>query len=127
MKLSRGEGVRVAIVDSGIDARHPSLAAGVQGYVAIRLSECSGEFVSDEGVHTDEAGHGTSCAVLVRGLAPGCELYSVKVLGPRCLGRAGALMAGMRWAVDNGMHVCNLSLGTVRAEHAGAMRAIAAW
>jgi subtilisin family serine protease len=113
--------VRVAIIDSGVDR---SVRGGVQDYVSIRQRPGSANLEYEYGVHADEAGHGTACAILARKLAPRCEIYSVKVLGARCLGRASALMAGIRWAIDHRMHVCNLSLGTVREEHAEPMRAL---
>jgi len=49
-------------------------------------------------------------------VAPECELFSIKVLGPRLRGHGSAFAAGLRWAIDNDMHVCNLSLGTTRRE-----------
>jgi subtilisin family serine protease len=121
-RVKSGGAIRVAIVDSGVDASHPALDAGVQGYVAIGQPAGSAEFAYDFDVHGDEAGHGTSCAVLVRSIAPDCELYSVKVLDARCLGRASVLTAGLHWAIEHRMDVCNLSLGTVREQHAATLR-----
>ena len=43
--------------------------------------------------HTDDFGHGTACAGIIRSLAPDCELYSVKVLGPRLRGRGDVFAA----------------------------------
>jgi subtilisin family serine protease len=65
-----------------------------------------------EGDHEDLYGHGTACAAIIRGLAPACELYSVRVLGPALTGRGRVFAAGLRWAIDNGMDVVNLSLST---------------
>jgi subtilisin len=110
---STGHGVRVAVIDSGISARHPSIGR-VDGYLAIR--EGSGGLSFDTSPHDDEHGHGTACASLIRTLAPECELYSVKVLGPRLEGGGAAFAAAIRWAIDSGIRVCNLSLGTIRPE-----------
>ena len=56
---------------------------------------------------------------------PGCELYSVKVLGARRRGRGLVFAAGLRWAIDNGMHVCNLSLGTSKKDLFGLFHELA--
>lgn len=110
---STGKGVRVAVIDSGVDAAHPEVGA-VDGYVAIR--EDSGKLTYDESPHNDDYGHGTACAGVIRKLAPECELYSVKVLGANLTGRGVVFAGGLRWAIEHGMHVCNLSLSTNRSE-----------
>src|SRR5947208_4304159 len=76
---STGQGVKVAVIDSGIDAAHPAVGRPVSGYVAI--SEGPAGMVYDTEPHHDVSGHGTACAGIIRSLAPDCELYSVKVLG----------------------------------------------
>jgi subtilisin family serine protease len=119
----RGAGVRVAVIDSGIDARHPAIG-GVQGYVAIS-SGPNGDLVYDEAPHGDAYGHGTACAGIIRALAPGCELYSVKVLGADLTGRGIVFAAGLRWAIERGMHLCNLSLSTGRTDFFGLFHELA--
>lgn len=110
---SDGAGVKVAVIDSGVDASHPDVDS-VQGYVAIQ--EQDGQLAFDPSPHADDYGHGTACAGIIRSLAPGCEIYSVKVLGANLTGRGVVFAAGLRWAVEHGMHVCNLSLSTNRGE-----------
>ena len=61
----------------------------------------------DDSPHVDLAGHGTACAGIIRSLAPECELYSVRVLDSNLGGSGRALVAGLAWALDHGMHVCN--------------------
>jgi subtilisin family serine protease len=113
---STGKGVKVAIVDSGVDAAHPAVGA-VAGYVAIGEDpQKTGAFRYDTTPHQDAFGHGTACAGIVRSLAPDCEIYSVKVLGAGLTGRGVVFAAGLRWAIENGMHVCNLSLGTTKKD-----------
>jgi subtilisin family serine protease len=119
---STGAGVKVAVIDSGIDADHPAVG-GVGGYVAI--AQEAGELVHDTATHRDLYGHGTACAGIIRALAPGCELYSVRVLGPGLTGRGAIFAAGLRWALDNGMQVCNLSLGTTRRDFYAALHELA--
>lgn len=113
---SDGSGARVAIVDSGVDAGH-EFVGGVQRAVAIeKTPEGATKVVEDE--TGDVAGHGTACAGIVRSLAPACELWSVRVLGPNAKGGAAALVAGVRWAVEQGCEVVNLSLSTPKQETA---------
>ena len=120
---STGAGVRVAVIDSGIDAAHPAIGGRVSGYVAI--SEGPDGLVFDTAPHEDGYGHGTACAGLVRALAPDCELYSIKVLGGGLTGRGVVFEAGLRWAVEHGMQVCNLSLGTTKKEFFGRLHELA--
>ena len=116
---SRGKGVRVAIIDSGIDASHPALNGPVNGYAAV---VGNGEEVSyNTEPHEDSCGHGTACAGIIRSLAPECEIYSIKVLGHGLIGRGSTFIAGLRWAIENKMHVCNLSLGTTKKEFFSAL------
>lgn len=109
---STGRGVRVAVIDSGVDAGHPAVGGHVEGYVAI--TEGADGLVYDDAPHEDVFGHGTACAGIIRSLAPECEIYSVRVLGRRLGGRGNVFAAGIRWALENGMNVCNLSLGTTK-------------
>jgi subtilisin family serine protease len=109
---STGSGVKVAVIDSGIDATHPAVGE-VQGYLDIRVTGAE-DLEYDDAPHRDLYGHGTACAGIIRSLAPECELYSVRVLGKDLTGRGIVFAAGLRWAIDHGMHVCNLSLSTDR-------------
>jgi len=120
---STGRGIKVAIVDSGLDASHPALRGRVQGYVGI--TEGPDGFVYDTSPHDDAYGHGTACAGIIRSLAPDCELYSVKVLGATLAGRGSVFAAGLLWAINNGMHVCNISMGTTRREMSAGLHDLA--
>lgn len=114
---SAGEGVKVAIIDSGVDAAHPGVG-GVDGYVALEYDpDAEDGFRAVDGPHEDLYGHGTACAAIVRSLAPRCELYSVRVLGKRLTGKGFIFAEGLRWAIRNGMHVANLSLSTGRRDY----------
>jgi subtilisin len=118
-----GKGIKVAVVDSGIDASHPAIGGGVNGYVAI--TEGPEGLVYDTEPHEDVFGHGTACAGIIRAAAPECELYSVRVLGATLTGRGNVFAAGLRWAIENGMHVCNLSLGTTKRDYFGVLHELA--
>jgi subtilisin len=121
-----GRGVKVAILDSGVEGDHPGIGRGVQGYISIReVAGSPGEFHYDASPHSDSFGHGTACAGIIRALAPECDIYSVKVLGFGLVGRGSVFAAGLRWAIDNGMDICNLSLGTTKRDYFGALRELA--
>jgi len=114
---STGAGVRVAVVDSGIDAAHPAVGT-VAGGVALHYDpEAPGQVRAVEGPHEDLFGHGTACAGIIRTLASGAELYSVRVLGARLTGKGLVFAAGLRWAIDHRMQVVNLSLSTGKRDY----------
>jgi subtilisin len=114
-----GRGVRVAVVDSGIDATHPDLHGCVDqaAGVAVELDR-SGRPLLVPGPHPDSFGHGTACAGIIHDLAPEATVVSVKVLGPTLAGSAEAFLAGLRWAVEQRFDVINLSLGCRRRDWA---------
>ncbi|MCA1655102.1 MAG: S8 family serine peptidase, partial [Pseudonocardiaceae bacterium] len=106
----RGDGARVAVLDTGYDAEHPDLAAVV---------DAAADF-TDQGI-TDTVGHGTHVASTIAGsgtasdgrrtgVAPGARLLIGKVLG-QYGGTEAGVIAGMQWAVDQGAEVVNMSLG----------------
>jgi subtilisin family serine protease len=106
-----GSGVRVAIVDSGVESSHP--AVGGRVVVSVRVALVDDEpRVFDDPDGIDAVGHGTACAAIVHSLAPGAELVSVRVLNPdnRCKGQVFA--EGLAWAVGHGATVINLSLSS---------------
>jgi subtilisin len=119
---STGRGVKVAVIDSGVDAAHPAVGQ-VEGYVTI--DEGPDGLVYDTEPHEDVFGHGTACAGIIRAFAPECEIHSVRVLGPRLSGRGIIFAAGLRWAIENGMHVCNLSLSTSKKDFFGVLHELA--
>jgi len=110
---STGGGVRVAVIDSGIDAEHPAIGS-VQGYAEI--VERPGGLALNTAVHNDVFGHGTACAGIIRAAAPDCELYSMRALKSQLTGGGAVFIAAIRWAIEQRMQVCNLSLGTTRRE-----------
>ncbi len=104
-----GTGIKVAVIDTGIDLDHPDLAANVQSGATFVGSSAE-----------DDNGHGTHVAgtigaldnsIGVVGVAPEVSLYPVKVLDRRGSGTWSAVAGGITWAGDNGMAVANMSLG----------------
>jgi len=118
-----GEGVRVCILDSGIEAGHPQVG-DVQGAVAFRRGDDDEiERVNDH--DGDLCGHGTACAGIVRSLAPACDLYSARVLGAGFKGSGPVLLEGLRWAVEEGFDVINMSLSTTKRQFAELLHELA--
>lgn len=111
----RGRGVRVAVIDSGIDATHP-LVGGVARSMSVR-PEQDGTVVVEEPAD-DLYGHGTACAGLIRTLAPDVALTSVRVLGPNLRGRADVFAAALAWCIDERFDLVNLSLSTSNPAYA---------
>ncbi|MCX4993670.1 S8 family serine peptidase [Streptomyces sp. NBC_00568] len=119
-----GRGVRVCVIDSGVERNHP-LVGPVQGsYVAMKGE--GGEGIRVEETDTgDSCGHGTACAGIIRRTAPDCELYSLRVLGERFSGTGDILLAALRWAITQGFDVVNMSLSTTRPRFIEELHALA--
>ncbi len=109
---NKGTGVKVAIIDSGIDYTHPDLDGNyVRGY----------DFVNEDTDPMDDYGHGTHVAgtvgaeddgVGVVGVAPEAALYALKVLDAGGSGYYSDVIAALDWAVTNGIEVTNNSYGS---------------
>ncbi|MHA5050538.1 S8 family serine peptidase [Streptomyces sp. SD15] len=107
-----GKGVKVAVLDTGVDAGHPDLAG--------KIAE-STSFVPDQAVQ-DGHGHGTHVASTIvgsgaasdgkrKGVAPGAELLVGKVLNNAGQGQSSWIIAGMEWAAHSGAKIVSMSLG----------------
>ncbi|MFJ2952723.1 S8 family serine peptidase [Streptomyces sp. NPDC087226] len=107
-----GQGVKVAVLDTGVDASHPDLAGRVT-----EAKDFSGSASTD-----DRFGHGTHVAATVggtgaaaagtrRGVAPQADLLVGKVLGDDGYGSESQVIDGMEWAAGTGAEVVNMSLG----------------
>jgi subtilisin family serine protease len=120
---STGKGVQVCILDSGVEAGHP-LVGGVDGAVAVEVG-LEDEITVVDDVEGDLCGHGTACAGIVRSIAPDCGIFSVRVLGAGFTGSGTALLGGLRWAVEQGFHVINMSLSTTKSQFAGMLHEVA--
>jgi subtilisin family serine protease len=119
---STGKGVRVCILDSGVQADHPDVGP-VDEAVAVSLDRDEVRIEPD--TEGDLCGHGTACAGIVRSLAPECELHSVRVLGAGYTGSGAILLAGLRWAVEQGFDVVNMSLSTTKQKFASLLHELA--
>jgi subtilisin family serine protease len=107
-----GTGVRVAVLDTGVDAGHPDLA----GRVAAAQDFTGGTDATDHNGHGTHvasllAGSGAAAAGARKGVAFGATLLSGKVLDDNGTGQFSAIIAGMEWAAAQGARVVNMSLG----------------
>ena len=108
--------VRIAIVDSGVHARHPHVN-GVAGGVSITPDG------REEPDYTDRLGHGTAVTAAIREKAPDAEIYAVKVFHDSLATRIESLVHALGWSEKNGMNLINLSLGTDNPQHEAVLRA----
>lgn len=105
-----GKGIKIGIIDSGVDRKHPDLdiAGGIS-------------FVGLPNEYHDDNGHGTHVAGIIAardndigiiGVAPEAELYAIKVMGNDGLGNNSDVVKGIEWAIENKLDIINLSLTT---------------
>ena len=117
-----GQGVKLAVIDTGLDYIHDDPDNVPYVVDPEFLSNYSGgyDFVNNDSDPMDDNGHGTHVAgtiaadkngYLVVGVAPGVDLYALKVLGATGSGDYSGLIAALGWAVDHDIDVVNISLG----------------
>ena len=109
---SDGSGVRVAIIDSGIEGGHPAVGGRLVQSLRVEPVEDGDPIVVDDPEGRDVVGHGTACAGIVHSLAPAAELISIRVLGPDNKGKGANFATGLIWAIEHGVTVANLSLSS---------------
>ena len=109
----------MAVIDSGVNARHPHIGK-VAGGVSIAAN---GEV--EEGPYTDFLGHGTAVMAAIQEKAPEAEYFAVKLFHASLRTSTANLLRALEWAIDNHMHVVNLSLGTRNTEHVERFAAMA--
>lgn len=99
-----GQGVRVAILDSGVNPAHPHVG-GVAGGIGFTANEATENYL-------DYLGHGTAVAGAIREKAPDASLFAVKVFDQSLRTNADIILRALAWAIEQRMDVVNLSLGT---------------
>ncbi|MBP8110333.1 MAG: S8 family serine peptidase [Caldilineaceae bacterium] len=110
---NRGEGVTVAIVDTGIDSDHPDFAGRIT-FTQDFTGSGSAEDGNGHGTHVAStvAGSGAASGGKYVGVAPRASIMAARVLGSDGSGSTSGVMAGVEWAAQNGADVINLSLGS---------------
>jgi subtilisin len=106
-----GSGVRVAIIDSGVERGHPAIGDRLVASMVVEVDDEDAR-VTEDAAGTDVVGHGTACAGIIHAIAPGAELVSVRVLGPNNRAKGIAFAAAIDWVVEQGIGVANLSLSS---------------
>jgi subtilisin len=105
-----GKGVKIGVLDTGIDYKHPDLAANYKG---------GHDFINNDDDPMDDNGHGTHVAGIlaaarngegVVGVAPDAELYAVKVSDSKGKGSFSGLVEGINWAIENHMDIVTMSI-----------------
>jgi subtilisin family serine protease len=119
---STGAGVRVCVLDSGVETGHP-LVGRVERSVAVTKDGDEVTVADDDS--GDLCGHGTACAGIIRALAPECELTSVRVLGAGYTGSAAVLLGGLEWAIGQGFDIVNMSLSTTKKQYVDRLHELA--
>ncbi|WP_189933825.1 S8 family peptidase [Streptomyces aurantiogriseus] len=107
-----GTGVKIAVLDTGIDATHPDLKDQV--IAARNFSTATGtddRFGHGTHVASVAAGSGVKSGGKYKGVAPGAKLLNAKVLDDSGFGDDSSIIAGMDWAAEQGADIVNLSLG----------------
>lgn len=100
-----GKGVRIGVIDSGVNERHPHIVS-LAGGVSILPSSI------EEGSWSDILGHGTAVMAAIQEKAPEAEYFAVKVFHSSLRTSTECLLAAINWAIEQKMDVINLSLGT---------------
>lgn len=104
MATATGRGLRIAVIDSGVNVRHPHICATT--HCVIIGSEAE-EISSD-----DPVGHGTAVTAAIQEKAPDAEYYALKLFGASLRATSDRLIAAIEWTIENRMDIVNLSLGT---------------
>lgn len=143
---SRGAGVKVAVIDTGIDKTHPDLVNNIAGGVNFVQSGRGARVTVDPSAWSDDNGHGTHVSgtiaavdntIGVVGVAPQAKVFGVKVLNSAGSGYVSDIISGIDWSVTNNMQVMNMSLSMpthvqalqgaiTAAENAGVISVVAA-
>lgn len=119
----RGAGVKVAVIDTGIDYIHDDPLDTPYVVDPEFLNNYKGgyDFVNNDADPMDDMGHGTHVAgilaaekngYLVVGVAPAVDLYAIKILDANGQGDESSVVLALQWALDNNIDIVNMSFGT---------------
>jgi subtilisin len=111
-----GAGVRIAVLDSGIETSHPGLK-GLSVGDDIAIVREGAQLRTVPGAGKDVYGHGTAVAGIIKSIAPQAELGSFRVLGEELHSRTVIIREGAREAIERGYHILNCSFGCGVPDH----------
>ncbi|MFE5852912.1 S8 family serine peptidase [Streptomyces sp. NPDC056500] len=107
-----GKGVKIAVLDTGVDTTHQDLKSQVSAEKNFSVSaDAKDRYGHGTHVASIAAGTGATAGGLYKGVAPGATLLSGKVLDDQGVGDDSSIIAGIDWAVSQGADIINLSLG----------------
>lgn len=102
-----GRGLKIAVIDTGVNAGHPHICAKTQGFVPS----------ADAGESWDDSlGHGTAVMAAIQEKAPSAEYTAVKLFNNSLRSTSGRLMQALAWTIEKRFDIVNLSLGTPNLE-----------
>lgn len=108
-----GSGVRVAIIDTGVEHDHPWVGGKLAQSFGVKLFE-DGRADIESCKPMDVCGHGTAAAGQIRRIAPGADIISIRVLSESREGSSEALVSALQWVAQQDINVVNMSLSTLR-------------
>jgi hypothetical protein len=115
--LATGRGLKVAVIDSGVNVRHSHICAPTRG-LAI------GPGCGTDSSWEDTIGHGTAVMAAIQEKAPGAEFWALKLFGNSLRSTSALLLEAIEWTVANGMDIVNLSLGTPNLDYRADMQGL---
>ncbi len=116
IRRGTGKGVKIAVLDSGIEVGHPGLN-GLELTDDIAIVEDGLRLKTVPGEGRDLFGHGTAVAGILRSMAPEAEIGSFRVLGESLGSRTAVILEGAMLAIERGYNILNCSLGCSVPEH----------
>jgi hypothetical protein len=114
-KAPFGQGLKIAVIDSGVNIHHPHICARTHGVVIDP---------EDDGSAEDTVGHGTAVTAAIQEKAPGAEYFAVKLFGASLRSSTARLIRAIEWAIEQRMDLVNLSLGTPNFEHRAVLQSL---
>jgi subtilisin len=111
-----GGGIKIAVLDSGVETGHPFLE-GVKLVDDLVIELEGNKLRSAAGGGRDAFGHGTAIAGIIHRMAPEAQIGSFRVLGQDLRSRSMIIRAAALLAIDRGYHIINCSFGCSREDH----------
>jgi subtilisin family serine protease len=116
--LFTGYGLKIAVIDTGVNANHPHICAPTHGVVFDPDEE--------EPSYEDVLGHGTAVTAAIQEKAPYADYYILKLFGNTLRTTGARLLRAIQWTIEHRMDVVNLSLGSPNLDHRPAMESLVA-
>jgi subtilisin family serine protease len=113
-----GIGLRIAVIDSGVNLRHPHISTVAGG------ASITGPDTIEEHSFLDILGHGTAVMAAIQEKAPEAEYFAVKLFHDSLRATTPALLTALEYAIGKGMDIINLSLGTLNFDYERAFREV---